>query len=77
MNTGAIISAGCIIAGAALVWAAVRALGTGTTLAGRGGPGGPITREDRPGYFWFLFWVRIVLGPIAVVGGLAGLDHVL
>ena len=68
---------GCVLVGMILIWGAVSALRTGTTFSNRGGPAGPITRAGRPGYFWFLFWVRIVLGPIALLGGLAGLYRIL
>ena len=70
---GIAISAGCALAGVIVTVSAITQLRSGTTLSGRGGPSGPITRVDRPGYFWYLFGARAVLGPIAAIAGLAGL----
>lgn len=64
------IAIGCIFVGLVLIVSALRSLKTGVTLSGRGGPSGPIRRQERPGSFWYYFFARIILGPIAVVGGL-------
>lgn len=71
--TGLALAAGCVLVGAVLSWSAYAQIRSGVTLSGRGGPRGPIRRDQRPGYFWFLFWVRALLGPVALVAGLAGL----
>ena len=34
-----------------------------------------IYRDQQPGYFWTLFAVRLLLGPLALIGGLRGLAH--
>lgn len=68
-----VISLGCVFVGVLLGWSALAQLRSGVTLSGRGGPSGPIRRDDRPGYFWFLFWVRALLAPMALAAGLAGL----
>ena len=60
---------GCISLGLFLIGTAINSLRTGVTLSGRGGPGGPIRRDERPAQFWFYFIVRITLGPIAVAAG--------
>lgn len=66
---------GCIFVGVVLLWSAVAQLRSGTTRSGRGGPRGPIRRDDNPGVFWFLFVVRTMLGVIALVAGLASLSR--
>lgn len=64
------IAIGCVFVGLILIVSALRSLKTGVTLSGRGGPSGPISRQERPWNFWYYFLARIILGPIAVAGGL-------
>lgn len=64
------IAIGCVFVGLILIASALRSLRTGVTLSGRGGPSGPISRRERPWNFWYYFFARIILGPIAVACGL-------
>ncbi len=70
-----VLPAGCIVAGMVLLWSVVAQLRSGATRSGRGGPRGPIRRDDAPGMYWFLFVVRTVLGFVALVAGLTGLSR--
>ncbi len=71
MSQGVAISLGCVLVGALCLVGAINQVRTGET---RGATGrGRIQRTDAPGYFWYLFVVRVVLGLAALVGGLAAL----
>lgn len=70
-----VLPVGCIIVGVVLLWSVVAQLRSGATRSGRGGPRGPIRRDDAPGMYWFLFVVRTVLGVVAVGAGLAALSR--
>lgn len=73
---GIAIALGCIILGIALTVGAIQQARRGVTPSGgTGGPIGPIRRDEHPGYFTYVFWVRIILGPIAATAGLVGLLH--
>ncbi len=73
MSQGVAIATGCAFVGALCVIGAINQMRTGETwgLAG----GGRVFRSEQPGYFWFLFAARVVLGPIALIAGLLGLVH--
>ncbi len=73
MSAAAAILAGCILAGALCVIGAVNQLRTGETWGGTGRS--RICRAREPGYFWYLFVVRAVLGTIALVAGLLALGY--
>ncbi len=67
------ISAGCILVGVLCVAGAVNQLRTGETWGATGR--GRICRASEPGYFWYLFAARAVLGTIALIGGVLALEH--
>lgn len=69
------IALGAILVGVILLVSAVHQLRRGETRSNRGGPPGIITRSERPGVFWMLFWIRIVLGPLAIVAGVIAIIH--
>lgn len=64
------IAIGSVFGGALCVWGAFSQVRDGQTW---GLTGGRVMREDCPGYFWFLFLGRMVLGPVAVALGLLAL----
>lgn len=76
--TGLAVALGCLVVGSALIVGAVTQMRTGETPSGgTGGPLGPIRRDAHPRYFTCVLWVRLILGPLAAAGGVAGLIHLL
>ncbi len=73
MSQAVAISAGCILAGALCIVGAVNQLRTGETWGATGR--GRIYRASEPGYFWYLFVARSVLGTVALIGGVLALAH--
>ena len=69
------IALGAILVGVILLASAIHQLRRGETRSNRGGPAGIITRDERPGTFWMLFWIRIALGPLAIVAGVIAIIH--
>jgi hypothetical protein len=73
MSQTVAIALGCVLAGALCVWGAVSQVSRSET---RGASGRRrLYRSQRPGYFWYLFAMRIVLGPIALVMGCMALQR--
>lgn len=70
-TSGALIL-GCILGGVACLVAAVQQVRTGET---RGLMPERVALDERPGYFWFLFWGRIVLGVAGIALGLFALSQ--
>lgn len=54
--------------GAFLTYGAIRQLQTGGTWGATGK--GRIRRDEEPGYFWYIFVARIILGPVLMIGGI-------
>ena len=65
------LALGCILAGGLCILGAIDQVRKGVTWGATGR--GRVFREQSPGYFWYLFWVRIILGPIALLGGVFAL----
>ncbi len=62
------LAAGCILVGLLCTIGAIHQVMRGETWGATGR--GRVYREESPGYFWYLFAMRIVLGPIALGGGI-------
>ena len=73
MSQAVAISVGCGFAGALCIFGAINQVRTGETWGATGR--GRVYRDKDAAYFWAIFAVRIVLGPIALIGGLWGLAH--
>lgn len=67
------IAIGCMLVGILCIGGAITQVWTGRTWGATGK--GRVYRRDEPGYFWGMFVARIVLGPIAWIGGMVGLAH--
>lgn len=65
------LAIGCVLAGVLCIHGAIDQVRKGETWGATGV--GRVYREERPGYFWYMFWVRITLGPIALILGLYAL----
>ena len=74
MSQAVAIAIGSAFVGTLCLWGAVVQLRTGETWGARGRPG-RVYRDTDPGYFWFLFAVRAVLGAVALILGSAALRH--
>ncbi|MCC7060781.1 MAG: hypothetical protein IT508_11175 [Burkholderiaceae bacterium] len=73
MSQAVAISIACVFVGALCVIGAIDQVRTGETWGATGK--GRVYRASEPGYFWYVFAARIVLGPIALAGGLLALQH--
>lgn len=73
MTEAVAIAMGCVFVGALCIWGAIDQVRTGETWGATGK--GRVYRAGEPGYFWYMFAVRIVLGPISLVLGLLALQH--
>lgn len=62
------LAAGCILVGVLCTVGAIQQVLRGETWGATGRS--RVYREQTPVYFWYLFAVRIVLGPIALIGGI-------
>lgn len=65
------IAFGCAFAGALCIIGAISQVITGVTWGATGK--GKVFRAEEPGYFWYMFSVRIILGPIAFIPGIIAL----
>jgi hypothetical protein len=67
------IAIGAALVGVLCIWGAIAQWRSGET---RGATGkGRVRRDEEPVYFWYMFAVRIVLGPIALILGLIALHR--
>lgn len=71
MSPALAIAIGCALVGVLCIAGAINQVRTGVTWGGTGK--GRVSRAGEPACFWYLFAVRIVLGPIALVAGLLAL----
>lgn len=55
------IAVGCMLVGVLCIGGAIQQLRTGETWGATGK--GRVVRDEEPGYFWWMFVMRIVFGP--------------
>lgn len=67
------VALGLVLAGALCIWGAIAQLRSGETWGATGK--GRVCRAEEPRYFWYMFTVRIVLGPVAPLLGLIALKN--
>ncbi|MBS0577351.1 MAG: hypothetical protein JSS45_13175 [Proteobacteria bacterium] len=73
MSQTTAIALGCVLVGLLCIGGAIQQVRTGETWGATGK--GRVYRDQEPGYFWGMFVARVVLGPIAAIGGLVALSH--
>ena len=61
---------GCIFVGALCTYGAINQVRRGETWGATGK--GRVRRAEEPVYFWYVFLVRMLLGPVLLVLGLLG-----
>lgn len=66
------IAVGAAFVGALCIWGAIAQWRSGETWGATGKS--RVYRDEEPVYFWYMFAVRIVLGPIALILGLYALQ---
>ena len=67
------IAIGATLVGVLCIWGAIAQWRSGETWGATGK--GRVYRDEEPTYFWYMFAVRIVLGPIALILGLIALQR--
>lgn len=67
------IAAGAVCVGAWCLWGAVAQVRSGETWGGTGK--GRVYRTREPGYFWYMFGMRVVWGCAALIPGLLALKQ--
>jgi len=63
---------GLILVGIFCTYGAIDQIRKGETWGSRSGKS-RASRDEEPTYFWYLFFVRILLGPISIVLGILAL----
>ncbi|HET8898193.1 MAG TPA: hypothetical protein VFN09_05405 [Rhodanobacteraceae bacterium] len=71
MGATLVLGLGCLLVGGACLVSAGAQRRSGETWGGTGR--GRIRRADAPGYFRYLFWMRMVLGTLSLAGGFTAL----
>ena len=61
------VAVGAVLVGVLCIHGAIAQVRSGETWGATGK--GRVFRSEEPGYFWALFAVRIVLGPLALLLG--------
>ena len=73
MSQAVAIAAGAVFVGALCFWGAVAQVRSGETWGGTGK--GRVYRIEEPGYFWYMFVMRVALGSAALISGLIALKR--